>query len=660
MSKRKPSGFWNKENCLEAALKCKTRTEFRTLYSRAWSVSKENGWLEDFYAHMESKTAVRGYWQDYDRCYNAAKQCVTASEFGKRFNQAYRVSLRENWRKDYTWFVSGFDLAIQKNAKWTYETCAEESKKYKTRSEFHKGAAGAYQKAFKKGWLDDYVWLNRGLEIYGSPDCVYKYEFKEYNAVYIGRTINRGDRHWAHIFGIDKDAVARFAYKHNIPVPEMEILAENITLEEGQHLEDEWVKFYKAQGFKVLNKAKTGKNKGSLGAIGWGKWTYETCYQEAQKYKTRKEFQRENVGAYTRALQYKWLDDYTWFKPAKTGQTRWTKQRCYDEAKKYFYIEDFRKLSTFAYEKSKKNGWLRDYEWLSSKKFPSHSQMIYNDNRLLWTEEKCYEEAKKYVYIEDFRRFSYGAYKKSRKRGWLGNYNWLLNKPKQSKTAQKQTLAKSSISSTIVPLWSKEKCYKEAQKYVYIEDFRRFSHGAYKEAIKSGWLETYDWLSNKPKQSKTLNSVLFWTKERCYEEAKKYKTRTEFQYAKGASTAYKISVKNGWIEEYEWMQPKAKPNGYWDNYKRCFEEAKKYKTRTEFQYAKGASRAYKYSVKNGWIDDFTWMQPKRKKHGYWTKERCFLEYKKYLNRDFGRKSPSAYAISQRNGWLKEFREEIEK
>lgn len=530
MSKRKPSGFWNKENCLEAALKCKTRTEFRTLYSRAWSVSKENGWLEDFYAHMESKTAVRGYWQDYDRCYNAAKQCVTASEFGKRFNQAYRVSLRENWRKDYTWFVSGFDLAIQKNAKWTYETCAEESKKYQTRSEFQKNSVGAYQKALKRGWIDDYVWLNRGLEIFGTPDCVYKYEFKEYNAVYIGRTINRGDRHWAHIFGIDKDAVARFAYKHNIPVPEMEILAENITLEEGQHLEDEWVKFYKAQGFKVLNKAKTGKNKGSLGAIGWGKWTYETCYQEAQKYKTRKEFQRKNIGAYTRALQYRWLDDYTWFKPAKTGQTRWTKQRCYDEAKKYLYIEDFRKLSNFAYEKSK----------------------------------------------------------------------------------------------------------------------------------KSGWLETYDWLSNKPKQSKTPNSVLFWTKERCYEEAKKYKTRTEFQYAKGASTAYRISVKNGWIEEYEWMQPKAKPNGYWDNYERCFEEAKKYKTRTEFQYAKGASRAYKYSVKNGWIDNFTWMQPKRKKHGYWTKERCFLEYKKYLNRDFGRKSPSAYAISQRNGWLKEFREETEK
>ena len=103
------------------------------------------------------------------------------------------------------------------------------------------------------------------------------------------------------------------------------------------------------------------------------------------------------------------------------------------------------------------------------------------------------------------------------------------------------------------------------------------------------------------------------------------------------------------------MIPKAKPNRYWDNYERCYEEAKKYKTRTEFQYAKGASRAYKYSVKNGWIDSFTWMSPKQKPNGYWTKERCILESKKYqMKKEFRNQSPSAYTISKRNGWYKDF------
>lgn len=525
MSNRKPKYFWTKENCLKAAQLCNTRSDFKNLYSQAWRKCKENGWLEEAYSHMVTKSVIRGYWQNYDNCYNAAKQCITASEFGKRFNQAYRVALRNEWNKDYTWFVSGLYLAIQKNSKWTYETCAEESKKYKTRTEFQKGSAGAYQKAWKKGWIDDYVWLNRGFDIYGKPDCVYKYEFYGLNTIYIGRTINKNDRDRAHIFCTNKDAVAKFANNNNIPVPEMEILADNLTIEEGQQLEDEWKNHYTILGYNILNRGVTGKNRGSIGAIGWGKWNYETCRIEALKYKTRKEFQNNNVSAYTRALQYNWLKDYTWFKPAKTGQIRWTKQRCYEEATKYIYIEDFRNASYIAYEKARINKWLNDYYWL----------------------------------------------------------------------------------------------------------------------IK------------KPKQSKIPKSELYWTKAKCLKEARKYKSRTEFQHAKGAGAAYKISLKNGWINEYDWMIPKAKPNKYWDNYDRCYEEAKKYKSRTEFQYAKGAGRAYKYSVKNGWIDSFTWMSPKRKQKGYWTKERCIIESKKYqTKKEFKKKSPSADTISKRNGWYKDF------
>ena len=43
--------------------------------------------------------------------------------------------------------------------KWTYETCYEKAKEYKTRGEFKKGCSGAYQVARKKGWLDNYTWF---------------------------------------------------------------------------------------------------------------------------------------------------------------------------------------------------------------------------------------------------------------------------------------------------------------------------------------------------------------------------------------------------------------------------------------------------------------------------------------------------------------------
>ncbi len=523
--KRKSPGYWTKENCFWAALQCGSRSEFKLKYNQAWNICRIKGWLDEACSHMVRRTVKHGYWQNYENCYKAASHCVTSSEFERSYPQAYKVSKDKGWNKDYTWFKPGRLIASQKRIKWTYESCLEEAKKYTSISEFRKGSVGAYQRALRNRWLGDYSWFIKGTDIYGRPDCVYKYEFPDFKSIYIGRTINRGDRNYAHIFDIHHDVVARFAHEHDIAVPKMEVLADNLTLEEGQDLENQWKNFYLEQGYNVLNRGRTGKNKGSLGSIGWGKWTYETCFEEAKKYSSRKEFQKGNVSAYTRALQYKWLDDYFWFEKAKTGKIRWTQIRCYEEARKYLFREDFRKSSAVAYNKSVKRGWINDYTWLTK----------------------------------------------------------------------------------------------------------------------------------RPKKIRPTQSELYWTKERCYEEAKKYKSRTEFQYAKGANSAYKISVKNGWIDDYDWMKLKDKPDGYWNDYENCYEEAKKYKTRSEFQSAKGSSRAYRSAIENGWIDDYYWMPLKSKPRGYWTEERCMEESKKYKTpTDFRKGSASAYSISLRNGWYKNY------
>jgi len=89
-------------------------------------------------------------------------------------------------------------------------------------------------------------------------------------------------------------------------------------------------------------------------------------------------------------LQYRWLDDYSWFEAAKTGRTKWTEKRCYEEAQKYCYMEDFRNLSSVAYTKAKKKGWLEDYVWLGKKSRKKTTPQ----SVLFWTKERCYEEAK--------------------------------------------------------------------------------------------------------------------------------------------------------------------------------------------------------------------------------------------------------------------------
>ena len=68
-------------------------------------------------------------------------------------------------------------------------------------------------------------------------------------------------------------------------------------------------------------------------------------------------------------------------------------------------------------------------------------------------------------------------------------------------------------------------------------------------------------------------------------------------------TAYKVARKNRWLDEYIWFKEKQKHN-YW-NQETCFEEAKKYKAKSEF--AKKSGGAYNLARKNGWLNDYTWL-----------------------------------------------------
>ena len=61
------------------------------------------------------------------------------------------------------------------------------------------------------------------------------------------------------------------------------------------------------------------------------KWNYDTCLEEANKYKSRTEFQKKCGGAYRAALKNAWLDDCTF----KEERKFWDKKSCLEEARKY-------------------------------------------------------------------------------------------------------------------------------------------------------------------------------------------------------------------------------------------------------------------------------------------------------------------------------------
>ena len=296
--------------------------------------------------------------------------------------------------------------------KWNKETCHEEAKKYSTRYEFQKGCGRAYNVACKNKWLDDYDWFIEGrFKLFNDKvDSVYVYIFSD-NTVYIGRTLmkRQENRRIEH----QNDNVGLYAKYNNLNMPNMQILEENLTLKEGLEREDYWLNWYKNNGYYVLNKAKTGVGSGSLGTINSGKWNKETCYEEAKKYSTRSEFKKGCSSAYKVARKNKWLNDYDWFVEVCKPKGYWSYETCYEEAKKYSTRSEFKKGCSRAYKVACKNKWLDNYDW-----FVNGNKRA-AEKKTKWNKETCHEEAKKYSTRSEFKKGCGSAYEVARKNGWM-------------------------------------------------------------------------------------------------------------------------------------------------------------------------------------------------------------------------------------------------
>lgn len=141
--------------------------------------------------------------------------------------------------------------------------------------------------------------------------------------------------------------------------------------------------------------------------------------------------------------------------------------------------------------------------------------------------------------------------------------------------------------------WSKEKCKEVASLCKTKKEFKTKYGGAYKATYKNKWIEEVCF-----NMEELIKPKGFWTKEKCMEEALKYNNRTDyFNNSKSAAIAFK----NGWIEEILNHIPRLiNKNGYWTKDK-CLEEALKYKTRKEF--ALGSKHVYCVSYENGWLNE---------------------------------------------------------
>ena len=418
------------------------------------------------------------------------------------------------------------------------------------------------------------------------------------------------------------------------------------------------------------------------------KWTEETCREESKKYTTVIEFATNNNSAYKIAKKNGWIYSYTWLGDVKPKK-KWNDEITIEESKKYTRRRDFMLNSPSGYDYAYRHGLLDKMTWL--KYTPKKS----------WNIDTCYKEAQKYNSRNEFKLSNNHAYNVARKNGWLDSYTWFNTLKYFGEDAVKKdnVYAYEFIELNYVYVGRtiniKTRDYehrngigynhhKESAVYKFaklhninvptvkiLETNITILEGRKLEGI---WLNRYienGWnILNKAKCGENCGALgtlgRKWTKPKCEIESKKYNSRSEFR--KNCLRGYTVARKNGWLDSYTWLNNKKiiitkqnhEKNKHVKKYNKriskytydyCKELSIHCTSRSEFK-AYNPS-AYTVARKNGWLDSYTWLKPK--KHTNYTYEECkeiactcksrgYLQYK----------NPSVYDKCRIKGWLDDF------
>lgn len=396
---------------------------------------------------------------------------------------------------------------------------------------------------------------------------------------------------------------------------------------------------------------------------------------EALNYESRWEFQQKSRNTYMTAQRRGWLEEICTHmnSPQRDGGWsdnrnkwgHWTKERCRREARNYEYRFDFQKNSTQAYLAARKKGWLDDI--CAHMKVRDHGLLcgyvILNDRlkkAYVGITARPFEVRKQQHQLDNSTTSRFIVNENDTQFEQLTDHT---TPPDRAAVLERELYDRfsslgydmlnneSNIGATggSEVKWTPQALRDEAKNYRTKSEFRRNSPKAYSSAQYQGLLDELQ----QNMQGRMPNG--YWSdKARCVEEARKYNSRSEFR--RKSSGAYGAASKFGWLGEIcSHMDRLVSPRGTWQKFENCKNAAAQFERIPDFR--KFSSAAYNSAKSNGWLEDICrHMQPQKKRHprGYWTKRRCHGEALKYASRKaFHKGAPGAYDKAKDNGWIDE-------
>jgi len=196
-------------------------------------------------------------------------------------------------------------------------------------------------------------------------------------------------------------------------------------------------------------------------------------------------------------------------------------------------------------------------------------------------------------------------------------------------------------------------------KYKSLGEWAKNDRASYDAAYRNGMLpeicemfgwEVIDYSHRKP--------AGYWTLELLQKEGKKYNGRRE--WADNDPASYKAAQYKGLLEYCcDHMKYKTKPPGYWTKEK-CLEDGRKYNTKQEWR--QKSKTIFRAAYNGGWLKECTaHMVRGAKPAGYWKiKENVLTEARKYSIRSkWAKASNPSYQSAMKNGWFEECIEHME-
>jgi hypothetical protein len=286
----------------------------------------------------------------------------------------------------------------------------------------------------------------------------------------------------------------------------------------------------------------------------------EECIEDAKKYKTIKDWKKNNLKIWSYSIKKEWYSeciahmDKLWIKSPRT------KEECILDAKKYKSSKEWEINSSKIYSYAKYKGWL-DECYIHMIKLNGTSR----------TKEECIASARKYSNIRDWRNYDTLFYQYAKRLKWLDECK--VHMIKLNGTSR-----------------TKEECIENAQKYNSRKEWLK------NDKVIFQYAERKKWLNECMAHMKNIRFNKSRTKEECIENAKKYKTFKD--WIKNDGAFYQYASHKKWLDECTPHMIKLHTSRTKEE---CIENAKKYTSIKDWK--ENSFTIYRYSYKKGWYKE---------------------------------------------------------